>query len=271
MAIDRSGRLLTAALLRPLNLLAPGAGLLLALTVAPWWLFPLSFVPYAIMVLLSLRDPRFVQRAARIETDEQIGEEIEWRPLWKELGNGAWAPALQRIAQSERALTGQLAQTPDGARPIMASTLTQVRSAARLAIELARKLKALDASFAGFAAMNPHNSRSEADERRRRAASARDEQAKQSLLDAARSLDEAASSAEATLRLRERTLAQLESLAASLDSVAVRSVRLRVSSDGMDDVASSLNADIDAVKETLAVFESDDGVASARGQVRGER
>ena len=269
--MDRTGKLLTAALLRPLNLLAPGAGLLLALTLAPWWLFPLSFVPYAIMVMLSLRDPGFVRRAVREETDEQAGEEIDWGRTWKELANGPWAPALQRVGQSERALTGQLAQTPDAARPILASTLAQVRSAALLAIELSRKLKGLDASFAGFAAMNPSTSRAEADERRRRAAGAQDAQARQSLLDAAKSLDEAASSAEATLRLRERTLAQLESLAASLDSVAVRSVRLRVTSDGMDDVASSLHASIDAVKETLAVFEADDGVASARGQARGER
>src|SRR5262249_13133766 len=129
-----------------------------------------------------------------------------------------------------------------------------------------RKLKTLDASFAGFAAMNPANSRAEADEKRRRAAAATDEQAKRSLLDAARSLDEAAASAESTLRLRARTVAQLDSRAASLVSVAVRSVRLRVTSDGMDDVASGLNADIEAVKETLAVLEADDGVASARDE-----
>jgi hypothetical protein len=269
--MDRSGTLLTAALLRPLNLMAPGAGLLFALTVAPWWLFPLSLVPYAIMVLLTLRDPKFVQRAVRIETDGQAGEEIDWARVWKELGRGAWLPPLQRIAQSERAIGGQLAQTPDAARPILASTLAQVRAAGRLAIDLARKLAALDASFAGFAAMNPQNSRAEADEKRRRAAAARDEQARQALLDAARSLDEAAASAEATLRLRERTLAQLESLAASLDSVAVRSVRLRVTSDGTDDLASTLSAEIEAVKETLSVFEADDAVASAHGRAQGER
>jgi hypothetical protein len=269
MAKERSGKLLTAALLRPVNLLAPGLGLLLALTLAPWWLFPLSFVPYAIMVLLSLRDPKFVQRALHVDAEEQAGEEIEWGHAWKELGNGPWTQPLQRIGQSERAMTGQLAQTPEAARPILASTLAQVRSAARLAIDLARKLKALDASFMGFAAMNPQNSRAEADEKRRRAAAVHDEQARASLLEAATSLDEAAKSAEGTLRLRERTLAQLENLAASLDSVTVRSVRLRVTSDGMDDLASGLNTDIDAVKETLAVFEADDGVASAREQDEG--
>ena len=51
--MSRPAQLLSAALLRPTNLLAPGAGLLLALTWAPWWIFPLSLVAYAIMVVLT--------------------------------------------------------------------------------------------------------------------------------------------------------------------------------------------------------------------------
>ena len=62
--MPRSGSLLSAALLRPVNLLNPGVGLLLALTVAPWWTFPLSLIPYAVMVFVSMRDPAFVRRVA---------------------------------------------------------------------------------------------------------------------------------------------------------------------------------------------------------------
>jgi hypothetical protein len=61
-------------------------------------------------------------------------------------------------------------------------------------------------------------------------------------------------------RLRERLSAQLESLAASLESVAVRSIRLRVASPDATggDAAEALRVDIDAVKETLSVFEETD-------------
>jgi hypothetical protein len=146
----------------------------------------------------------------------------------------------------------------EGARPMIAQALTQLRAAAGLAIELARKVQKLDQTLASFAAMNPEQSRWEATERRRRADAIDDPVAKQAFNDAAKALEESATSAEAMMKLRERTVAQLENLAASLESVAVRTIRLRVSANdgaGLAAITDTLRVDVQAVKETLGVFE----------------
>ncbi len=254
--MDRSGKLLTAALLRPQNLLAPGAGLLFALTPwGPWWVFPIAIVPYLLMVYLSVRDPQFIQRA--LATGEDVGEPIDWKEILEELGKGELTAPLKRIADNEKGLADQLATAPPSARGMMASTLQQLRTAGRMAIELARKVKALDITLASTA-MNPEQSRWEAAERKKRAENVADPEAKRAFLDAAKSLEESAKSAEAMRTLRERTVAQLENLAASLESVAVRTIRLRVSAnDGSAaaNIGETLRVDMEAVKETLSVFE----------------
>jgi hypothetical protein len=142
----------------------------------------------------------------------------------------------------------------------MASTLAQLRSAASLGVELARRLQKLDATLATYPAANAPMVRREAEERRRRAAMAQDAQASAAYLDAAKSMEESAATAEGMYRLRERLSAQLESLAASLESVAVRSIRLRVASaDGAGgDLNDALRVDIDAAKDMLSVFEESD-------------
>jgi hypothetical protein len=263
------GSLFAAALLRPLNLLAPGAGLLLALSWAPWWTFPLSLVPYALMVALTMRDPVFAQRALRARVADESGEPIDWRAIARELGNGSWAASLERIATAERNLGVEVAQAPDDARAVLASTLAQVRSAARLGIELARRLRTLDHALQAYAGMNPARSRAEAQEKRQRAAAAADEAARQAFLDAAAALEESARSASSLLTLRERTVAQLDNLAATLESVAVRSVRLRVAGGGgPGEIAEALSADMQAVRETLDVLESVDEPAPGASTAR---
>lgn len=254
--MDRSGKLLTAALLRPQNLVAPGAGLLFALSPwGMWWIFPLAFLPYLLMVFLSVRDPSFIERA--LATGDDVGEPIEWPAVFEEITTGELTAPLKRIAANELSLAQQLATAPASARAMMASTLQQLRTAGRLAVELARKVKALDAMLA-HAAMNPEQSRWEASERKKRADGVADPEAKRAFLDAAKSLEESAKSAEAMRTLRERTVGQLENLAASLESVAVRTIRLRVSTnDGSAgaNVGETLRVDMEAVKETLSVFE----------------
>src|SRR3954463_1570916 len=100
--MDRSGQVVTAALLRPLNLVAPGAGLLLALSPwGPWWTFPLSILPYILMVVLNLRDPAFVQGALKQSTDTDVGEPIDWDDT-KEFDSVELASPLKRIADSEK-------------------------------------------------------------------------------------------------------------------------------------------------------------------------
>ncbi|HEV3191834.1 MAG TPA: hypothetical protein VGY54_15090 [Polyangiaceae bacterium] len=266
--MSRAGLLLSAALLRPTNLLAPGAGLLLALTWAPWWIFPLSIAVYALMVVLSLSDSRFVARATRSATEDTAGAPIEWGRIARELGQGAWARPLVRISTSERNLAGELSRTregPEGAQSVLASTLAQVRSAAALGVDLARRLRSLDHALEGYAGMNPEASRREAADKQRRAAAATDDDTRRAYLDAASALEESASAAESLRSLRERTAAQLESLAAVLESVAVRSVRLRVQSDsGSEDPAATLGAEIDAARDTLSVLESIDEPATPR-------
>jgi hypothetical protein len=257
MARAEPSSLLAAALLRPVNLLAPGAGLILALVGGLWWLFPLSFVPYALMVFLSLRDPSFVARAVRQAPATESGEPIEWKRVARELGTGSWVPSLERIARAENNLAGEIALAPDGARAAMASTLGQVRSAARMGIDLARRQRSLEYALQGYGGMNPAQSRAEAQEKRRRAAESADDAARRALLDAASALEQSAQTAESLRALRERTLAQLDSLAATLESVAVRSVRLRVAGDGgPDDISASMQADVAAMRETLDVLES---------------
>jgi hypothetical protein len=112
--------------------------------------------------------------------------------------------------------------------------------------------------------MDPRRARADAAERRKRAEQASDAQARASFLEAAQSLDESAKSAEGLLRLRERTIAQLDSLAASVENVAVRSIKVRVATDGSEAVADALRIDVEAIKETLGVFEESDAVSSAR-------
>jgi hypothetical protein len=267
--MSRASDLLVAALLRPINLVAPGAGLVLALTAAPWWVFPLSVALYAAMVVLTVRDPAFVRKALNIRLDESAGEPIDWAALGKELGPGEWTAPLTRIATAERNLARELAQSPDAARSVLSSTLGQVRTAASLGTQLARRLRSLDQALAGYAGMNPDLSRREAAEKRARAASAADEVAARALSEAAVALEESARTADSLRALRERTAAQLESLSAMLESVAVRGVRLRVQSDdGASDLVENLGIEMDAVRETLGVLESMDGpsVAGREGE-----
>jgi hypothetical protein len=262
----RSTTLLYAALLRPIHLVTLGAGLLLSLTWAPWWLFPLSMVVYGVMVVVTLRDPEFVRQVTTRSSDSDAGAPIDWASVGRQLGRGAWGPPLERIATAERNLARELAQAPAAARAILASTLGQVRSAASLGLQLARRLRSLDQALQNYAGMNPESSRREADDKRARAAAAGDGAARRALLDAAAALEESAQTAESLRTLRERTSAQLESLSVMLESVAVRSVRLRVRSDGAsEDLSESLGAEIDAVRETLGVLEGlDEPAAEAR-------
>ncbi|HEX3770968.1 MAG TPA: hypothetical protein VHV30_08900 [Polyangiaceae bacterium] len=262
--MSRASDLLTAALLRPVNIVAPGVGLVLALTVAPWWLFPLSIALYATMVVLTVRDPAFVRRTLSAQADESAGEPIDWKALYRELGQGEWAAPLARISVAERNLAGEVAQAPDAARSVLSSTLAQSRAAATLGVQLARRLRDLDRALAGFAGMNPEASRREAHDKRARAAAATDEAARKALNDASTALEESAKTAESLRKLRERTSAQLESLAAMLESIAVRGVRLRVQSDDASGtVAETLGAEMDAVRETLGVLESMDDTSDA--------
>jgi hypothetical protein len=258
---------LSAALLRPVNLLAPGAGLLLALTWAPWWIFPLSIIPYAIMVTLTMRDPAFQQQARSAVADRDAGSPIDWVAIGRELGRGPWAAPLERVAAAERNLARELAQAPDAARSVLASTLGQVRSAATLGLQLARRLQSLDRALQGYAGMDPELSRGEARDKRNRAAAASDVASQRALLDAASALEESAQTADSLRTLRERTAAQLDSLSAMLESVAVRGVRLRVRSDARsEELAETLGAEMEAVRETLGVLESiDEPTAEAKG------
>jgi hypothetical protein len=254
--MSRTGQVFTAALLRPLNLLAPGAGLLLSLTYAPWWTFPLSLVPYGLMVGLSLRDPAFVQHAARAARDDEE-EPIDWSAVRREAGSGPWLGPLERIAAAERNLDHEVDSASEGACAVLSSTLSQVRTAARLGVELARRIRELDSALQGYAGMDPDRSRREAEDKRRRAEVATDQEARKALSDASNALEESAKTADDLRVLRERTSAQLESLSVVLESVAVRGVRLRVQADGgPQDIAENLGAEVDAVRETLGVLES---------------
>jgi hypothetical protein len=262
--MSRASELLLAALLRPLNLLTLGAGLILALTWAPWWLFPASIGVYAAMVVLTIRDPAFVRGVASTRAVESSGDTLDWKALERELGPGAWGAPLVRIATAERNLARELSLSPDAARSVLSSTLRQVRAAAALGVQLARRLRSLDQAIAGYAGMNPDLSRREAADKRARAASASDAGAQRAFADAAIALDESAQTADSLRTLRERTAAQLESLAAMLESVAVRGVRLRVQSDvGTADLVETLGAEMDAVRETLGVLESMDEPSGA--------
>jgi hypothetical protein len=263
--MERPPDLLPAALLRPVNLLTPGLGLLFALTWAPWWVFPLSLLPYAVMVFLTLRDPAFARGGSRAGDD--AGNAVDWAALDRELGRGDradWGGPLARIATAERNLGRELAKAPEAARGVLSSTLGQVRAAAGLGVELVRRIRSLDEALHTYAGMNADLSRREAADKRGRAAAARDPAAQRALSDAAEALEESARTAESLRALRERTAAQLESLSAMLESIAVRGVRLRVQSDqGPTDLADSLGAEMDAVREMLGVLESMDDAAGA--------
>ena len=240
-----------------MNLVAPGAGLVVSVSPwGPWWVFPISLAVYAFLVVLSLRDPSFVERAAAAE-EPTAGEPAEWNEVFGSIKEGELVAPLQRIRKNEERLMQQLVGAPKTTRSIVANALGQMRQAARLAVELAKKVQGLDVTLEGLKGNSPEQARWEAKERRRRAEATSDDATKQSFLDAAQSLEESAKSTEAMLRLRERTLAQLENLAASLESVAVRSIRLRVSADDgdLDQVGEALRVDVAAAKETLGVFE----------------
>lgn len=246
-----------AALLRPLNLVAPGVGLLLSVSPwGEWWMFPVSIVPYLIMVMLSLRDPKFISRAVQAD-DATAGEPVAWDSAFRAVENGEIVAPLKRIQMNEQRLVDQLVDVPTTARSIVMGALGQVRQAARLAIDLAKKVESLDATLKGLQGNAPEQARWEATERRRRAEQTDDPATKQAFLDAAQSLEESAKSTDAMVKLRERMVAQIENLAASLESVAVRSIRLRVSADDADlgGVGEALRVDVQAAKETLGVFE----------------
>jgi hypothetical protein len=250
---ERPSSLLSAALLRPVNLLTPGVGLLLALTWAPWWIFPFSIVPYAVMVVLTLRDPAF--RRDLLGGDDAI----DWGAVRRQLGPGEWRPPLERIAAAEQNLAHELASAPESAKSVLASPLAQLRTAARMGTQLATRLRDLDVALARTSGMKPDLSRREAADKRARAGAARDAAARKAFADAADALEESARTADSLRALRERTAAQLESLAAMLESIAVRGVRLRVQSDGGSaDLAGALGAEMDAARETLGVLESMD-------------
>jgi hypothetical protein len=216
------------------------------------------------MVTFTLRDPSFVRRATRIGAESAAGQSIDWVAIGRELARGPWAAPLERIATAERNLARELAQAPEAARAVLATTLAQVRSAANLGIGLARRLRSLDHALQGYAGMDPEMSRREARDKRSRAAATSDEAAQHALLDAAKALEESAQTASSLRTLRERTTAQLESLSARLESVAVRGVRLRVRSDGSSELAETLSAELDAVRDTLGVLESIDAPPDER-------
>jgi hypothetical protein len=263
--MSRSTEVLVAALLRPVNVLAPGVGLLASLTVAPWWAFPVSLVVYGVLVVVALGDRAFVQRALAPRATTRVAEAFDWRAVGEELGEGEWTAPLARIATAERNLAAEGAAAPETAQQVLASTLEQLRAAANLGVQLARRLRSLDDALRTHAGMDPDRSRREAADKRARAARAKDETAARAMTDAAGALDEAASTADSLRALRERTAAQLDGLAAMLESVAVRGVRLRVQSDvGSSDIAETLRAEMDAVRETLTVLESLDETSGLR-------
>lgn len=263
--MERAAQLLSAALLRPVNLLALGAGLVLSLTWAPWWLFPISVATYGALVVLTLRDRAFVRRAVGAADVADAGAPLDWAEISGTLRGGPWAASLDRIATAERNLARELEQAPGSARGVLASTLGQVRAAARLGGELAHRLQSLDHVLQSYAGMNPELARREAADKSARAAIAVDAGTKQALEDAAVALEESARTAESLRSLHERTAAQLEGLAAVLESVAVRGVRLRVQSDGRTErLSATLGAEVDAVRETLGVLESIDPPSDRR-------
>ena len=264
MPSARNNPVLAAAILRPINIAELCAGLLLALTLAPWWAFPLSCVVYGLMVFASMRDRAFVARVLRGAEDERAGASIDWRAAARELGAGPWAAPLQRVALAERNLVSELALSPESARGAIASTLAQFRSAARLAIDLAARLRSIDGALRSYAGMDPDASRGEAAHKRARANEAGDEISRKALLQAAAALDESATTAEALRRSYARTAAQIESLSAMLESVAVRGVRLRLSDAEAGELTATLGAEIEAVRETLSVLESMDPDVSAK-------
>ena len=270
----RNNPVFSAALLRPINVAELCAGLLLALTWAPWWAFPLSCAVYGLMVFASMRDRAFVARVLRGAEDERAGASIDWRAVARDLGAGPWAAPLLRIALAEQNLVSELALSPESARGAIASTLAQFRSAGRLAIDLAARLRSIDGALRSYAGMDPDASRRESAHKRARANDAADEVSRKALLQAAGALDESAATAEVLRRSYARTAAQIESLAAMLESVAVRGVRLRLSDAEAGDLTATLGAEIDAVRETLSVLESmdppDEANATAAAARNGE-
>ncbi len=229
--MSRASELLQAALLRPVNLLAPGAGLLLALTAAPWWVFPLSIALYATMVVLTVRDPAFVRRVASVarrrergRADRLVGARERARS-----GRVGGPPRSHRDGRAQSRARACAVARCGAQRPLFDAGAGAHRGGARHA---ARAPSAVTRPGPRWECGNePRSVAARSGRQARRAAGARDEMAARALSDAAMALDESARTAESLRTLRERTAAQLESLSAMLESVAVRGVRLRVQSD----------------------------------------
>lgn len=228
---------LARAALRPVHLVAPGAGLLMALASERWWLFPLSLAVLGAMAWLAAR------RAGDAAVD--------WEGALDAVTQPRVVAALRRVRASEARLAEQVAGAPGVLREALAVCVAQGRAAGRAGVELARRAEALGAALA---AADGARARREAARRREWARDARDEDVRQELAGAARAYDEAAGHAEALAAERERCVARLEGLAAALEGAAVRAARLRV--DGAHEAApAALRADVEALRATLEVFE----------------
>ncbi len=234
-----------------MNLVVVGAGLVFSLAGAPWWVFPLALIPYALMVFFSLRDPKFIALA--------LGNATATPSLQADAARAVSDPDLRaildRIAESERRLVEQVNEASPSLRPLLNTSLEQVRSAAKLGHELARKIEDIDSSLART---DVAHARAEAARRREWAKKATDAAGRQEFLEAAAALDESAEHAESLRALRQKTFAQLDHLAVSLENALVRSVRIRVAShddEGARAISEALRADVENLRETLAVFE----------------
>lgn len=234
-----------------MNLVVPGSGLVFALLGAPWWVFPLALIPYALMVFFSVRDPKFIARALGNATATPSLAAVGSRAVT----NRDLLAILERVADSESRLVDQVNEASPSLKPLLATSLEQVRSAAKLGHELARKIEDIDSSLART---DVAHARAEAGKRREWARKATDDAGRQEFLDAATALDESAAHAESLRALRQKTFAQLDHLAVSLENALVRSVRIRVASnddEGARAVSEALRIDVDNLRETLAVFE----------------
>lgn len=234
-----------------MNLMVPGSGLVFALVGAPWWVFPLALLPYALMVMFSLRDPKFIARALGMAAaTPAVRVDVARSITDPELRN-----ILDRIAKSESRLVDEVNGAPPSLQPLLATSLEQVRSAAKLGVDLARKVADIDASLARTDATT---ARAEARKRREWAQRSGDDAGRQEYLDAAAALDESAEHVESLRALRQKTFAQLDHLAVSLENALVRSVRIRVASpddEGARAISEALRADVENLRETLSLFE----------------
>jgi len=248
-------KLLLAALTRPMNVFVPGAGLLFALASGFWWLFPLSLLPYGAMVWLSVRDPRFIERT--LVSDANRASAIDWTLRVADIDSVELRPLLARIAQAEAKIEAQVDRAPPSLIPVLEASLEQVRSAANLGVDLARRGQDLDRQLA--AVQRPDKVRADAGGRRERAAATTDPAIRDEYLATATALEETASQTEQLEQVRDRIYAQLDGLAAALESAVLRSMRIRVASSDDEENAAALSTalrvDVNTMRETLAVFE----------------